>query len=102
MSALTSVAAGCGAPWSVGESVGRLPGGRGWPGPGEGPAGQGGGKADDGARSRTGARLNTHYAKIPGFEGALHPRSCRTPPGAAVYQKRTKGLYLGNGAVNAM
>jgi hypothetical protein len=30
------------------------------------------------------------------------PRSYRTLPGAAMYQERTKGLYLGNGAVNAM
>jgi hypothetical protein len=40
--------------------------------------------------------------KVPGnFERALHPA---LPPhvGAAMYQKRTKGLYLGNGAVNAM
>jgi hypothetical protein len=29
-------------------------------------------------------------------------RSCRTPPGAAMYQKQAKGLYLGNGAVNSM
>jgi hypothetical protein len=29
------------------------------------------------------------------------PRSYGTPPGAAMYQKRTKSLYLGNCAVNA-
>jgi hypothetical protein len=36
------------------------------------------------------------------FADALHPLSCRTLPGAVVYQERAKGLYLGEGVVNVM